>query len=337
MNWGDYLIRRIFFVLITLVVVVTFNFVLFRILPGDPTKAIARAPGMPREMKEQLHAKFGLDKPVLLDFDKLMKGDVVGVFDTQFTAYIVQLLQGNMGYSYRNKRPVVEVLAECAWRSFILVFTAEILAIIIGIILGLIAAWRRATWVDMCIVSWTLFNYAIPTFFLGIILLILFRGILPTGGMLTPGMSVNDGWAYWVDLIRHLILPTIAMILIYSSSYVMTIRASVVNVLSEDYVLTAKAKGLNNFQILRRHVLKNGMLPIVTMVAINLGLMVSASVQVETVFSWPGLGRKMFEAVLQRDYPILQGAFLIVAILVLIANFIADILYSLLDPRVKVE
>lgn len=337
MQRSDYLIRRIFFALATLLVVIVFNFFLFRILPGDPVKAIVRSPRLTREAKEKLRVDFGLDKPVFFNAERLREGDVVGAFDTQFTAYVRALLRGNLGISFRSRRDVGEVLAERVWRTVVLVAAGETLALVFGMALGLVAAWRRGTRLDMTILLWALFSWGLPTFFLGIILLILARGHLPVGGMVIPGLKPEDGWTYWADVGKHLILPTLTMAIVYTSSYVMIMRSSVVEVLSEDYILTAKAKGLNTFQILRDHALKNAMLPMVTMVALNLGYTVGGAIQVETVFSWPGIGRLMYDAVMKRDYPVLQGTFLLLAVSVVAANLLADLLYSVLDPRVTAE
>jgi peptide/nickel transport system permease protein len=337
MQRSDYLIRRITFALGTLIMVIVFNFYLFRILPGDPVKSITRSPRLTREVREKLRVDFGLDKPIWLDIEQLKEGNLIGGFDTQFTAYVRALLQGNLGVSFRSRRDVAEVLGERVGRTIILVAGGEMLALIFGIILGLIAAWRRGTRLDTSILLWSLFFWAFPTFFLGIILLILARGHLPVGGMVIPGLKPEHGWEYWIDVGRHLILPTLTMAIIYTSSYVMIMRSSVLEVLSEDYILTAKAKGLNNFQILRDHALKNAMLPMVTIVALNLSYTVGGAIQVETVFSWPGIGRLMYDAVMQRDYPILQGTFLLLAVSVIAANLLADLLYMVLDPRVKAE
>jgi peptide/nickel transport system permease protein len=337
MQRGDYLIRRIFFALATLVVVIVFNFFLFRILPGDPIKSIARSPRLTREAREKLRVDFGLDKPVFFDAERLREGDVVGAFDTQFTAYVRALLHGNLGISYRSRRDVAEVLAERVWRTVVLVAGAETLALLFGVGLGLASAWRRGTRLEMTILLWALISWGLPNFFLGIILLLLARGHLPVGGMATPGLKPEAGLVYWTDVGRHLILPTLTMAIVYTSSYILIMRSSVVEVLSEDYILTAKAKGLNTFQTLRDHALKNAMLPMVTMVALNLAYTVGGAIQVETVFSWPGIGRLMYEAVQLRDYPVLQGTFLLLAVSVVVANLLADLLYSVLDPRVKAE
>jgi peptide/nickel transport system permease protein len=230
---------------------------------------------------------------------------------------------------------VTTLLKERIWRTVVLVVIGEVLAIGMGIVLGMIAAWRRGTRLDTSILLWGLFTWAMPTFFFGIILMIIGRGHFPVGGMVTPGLHPEDGWAYWKDVGWHLILPTITLTILYMSEYMLIMRSSVVEVLSEDFILTAKAKGMNAFQIFRDHALKNSMLPMVTIIALTLGYTVGGAIQVETVFSWPGIGRLMFEAVQKRDYPVLQGTFLLLAVSVIAANLIADLLYAALDPRVK--
>lgn len=334
---SDYLFRKIIFALLTLVTVVIFNFFLFRILPGDPVKLLFRNPRLTREAQEIIRVQFGLDKPVWIDTERLQAGDLAGAIDSQFTAYIRNLLQGNLGISFANRQQVNEILTERVGRTVLLVFTGEIFAILLGMSIGLIAAWKRGTWVDSAALFFALVMWALPTFFLGIILLILARGVLPTGGMVTPGLAQEGTPEYWIDVLRHLILPTITLAITSASGYMLIMRSSVVEVLAEDYILTAKAKGMSNIQILKDHALKNAMLPMVTIIALNLGYVVGGAIQVETVFSWPGIGRLIYESVSKQDYPVLQGAFLLLAVSVILANFITDILYSILDPRVKVS
>ncbi|MCJ7625793.1 MAG: ABC transporter permease [Anaerolineaceae bacterium] len=337
MQRSDYLIRKIGFAIATLVAVVIFNFFLFRILPGDPVKMIIHSPRMTREAQERIRISFGIDKPVWLNTEAFGNGDISGAFDTQFTAYIRNLLRGDFGISFSTRRDVADLLKERIWRTVVLVLLGQLFAIVFGIGLGLLAAWKRGTRVDTGILLWGLFTWSMPTFFFGIILMILARGHLPVGGMVTPGLKPEDGLAYWRDVGVHLILPTLTMTILYMSEFMLIMRSSVVEVLSEDYILTAKAKGLNMFQILRDHALKNAMLPMVTIISLTLGYTVGGAIQVETVFSWPGLGRLIYEAVQKRDYPVLQGSFLILAVSVIAANLVADLVYSMLDPRVKPE
>ena len=335
MERGNYILRKVTFAVVTLIAVLIFNFVLFRILPGDPVKLIIHSPRMTREAQDRIRSTFGLDKPIWFDAERLRQGDVVGALDSQFTAYIRNLFQGELGISFVSRRDVADILGERAWRTVVLVFAGDLIAIVLGMSLGLIAAWRRGTRLDAGILLWALFSWALPTFFLGIILLVLARGHLPVGGMVTPGLKPEDGLTYWLDVGKHLILPTITMAIVYTGEYILIMRSGVMEVLTQDYILTAKAKGLSTYRTLRDHALKNAMLPMVTMIALTFGYTVGGAIQVETVFSWPGLGRLMYEAVQKRDYPVLQGSFLLLAVSVILANLLAEILYSVLDPRVK--
>ncbi len=337
MERGNYLVRKLGFAVVTLIAVILFNFFLFRILPGDPVKLIIHSPRMTREAQERIRVSFGLDKPVWFDAERLKAGDLLGSLDSQFTAYLRSLVRGDLGVSFASRRDVSEILSERVWRTVVLVIGGDVIAIMLGMALGLIAAWRRGTRLDAGILLWALFSWALPTFFLGIILLILARGHLPVGGMVTPGMRPEDGLTYWLDVGKHLILPTITMAVVYTGEYILIMRSGVMEVLTQDYILTAKAKGLSTYRTLRDHALKNAMLPMVTMIALTFGYTVGGAIQVETVFSWPGIGRLMYEAVQKRDYPVLQGSFLLLAVSVIVANLLAEILYTVLDPRVKAE
>lgn len=335
MQRSDYLIRKITFAIATLLVVIVFNFFLFRILPGDPVKLIIHSPRMTADAQERIRVNFGLDKPVWFNQDGFKEAGLKGAFDTQFTAYVRNLFKGDLGISFSTRRDVTELLKERVWRTVVLVVLGEFLAIFLGIALGMIAAWRRGTNLDTGILLYGLFTWAMPTFFFGIILLMISGGRFPIGGMVTPGLKPENGLVYWKDVGWHLVLPTLTLTILYLSEYMLIMRSSVVEVLSEDFILTAKAKGLNAFQIFRDHALKNAMLPMVTIIALTLGYTVGGAIQVETVFSWPGIGRLMFDAVQKRDYPVLQGTFLLLAVSVILANLIADLLYAALDPRVK--
>ncbi|MEZ4666971.1 MAG: ABC transporter permease [Anaerolineae bacterium] len=331
----DYLLKKVLFAIITLSIVVVFNFFLFRILPGDPVKLLFRNPRLTKQVQETIRVQFGLDKPVWINSERLQAGDLAGIFDSQFGAYISNLVQGNLGVSFAQRNSVNKILSERVGRTVLLVFTGEFFAILIGMAVGMVAAWRRGTWADAAALLIGLTTWALPTFFLGIILLVLARGFLPTSGMVEPGLAKEGTLTYWLDVGRHLILPTITLAVGSASAYMLIMRSSVAEVLAEDYILTAKAKGLTTVQILRDHALKNAMLPMITIIALNLSYVVGGAIQVETVFSWPGIGRLVFDSVAKQDYPVLQGAFLLLAVSVILANLITDILYSVLDPRIK--
>jgi peptide/nickel transport system permease protein len=323
MNRRDYLIRKFLFALLTLFVVVTLNFFLFRVLPGDPVRSvIGRGVRISPEIQAALRSQFGLDKPI---------------FPDQYFNTLGQWLRGNLGVSWWLRRPVAEVLAAKLWNTLLLVSLGQILSIVLGVGLGLIAGWKRKKPIDVGALIFSLIAWAIPTFWLGIILLAAgstWLG-LPTGGVISPGNVGKPFLQILPDVGRHLILPTLTLTIVYLGEYMLIMRSSVLEVLSEDFILTAKAKGLSNWQVLRKHALKNAVLPIVTLIAINLGFTVSGAIYVETVFSYDGLGKLFQSALTKQDYPLLQGAFLLLAVSVIIANMLADVLYTYLDPRVK--
>ena len=336
-----YLLLKLAWALFTVFFVIVLNFFLFRVLPGDPARAGIRDPRLTQEAQAAISARFGLDKPVINCFESinpLKFGDcAVNPMETQFFIYVGNLLRGELGTSYHTNRPVSTTLAERLWNTIILIGAGQILAIVLGMALGILAAWKAHSTIDYTALLFSLMAWSLPTFWLGIILL--FWGSntfgLPLGGMMTAGARFANGWAQAVDVMRHMILPTLTYTIIFLGEYMLIMRSSLLDVLSEDYVLTAKAKGLNHFQILRDHALKNAMLPIVTIIVLNLGFTVAGAIQIETVYSWPGLGGAIFEAVGRRDYPMLQGAFLLLAVSVILANLMADLFYSYLDPRIR--
>jgi peptide/nickel transport system permease protein len=301
------------------------------VLPGDPAKAGVKDSRLNAASVAALRERFGLDKPVLLDIDG------PDPFDTQYFRYLGALSRGDLGTSYaRRDQTVGDLIGAALVNTLWLVLPSQVLSIVMGTVLGLIAAWKRRTAIDVWALAFGLFMWSLPTFFLGIILL--FVGAnwfhLPTSGRITLGTDFASFWEAAGDVLRHLLLPTLTLTLVLLGEYLLIMRSSVLEVFSEDYILTAKAKGLSTFRIIRDHALRNAMLPLVTLIAINLGFTVSGAIQVESVFSWPGLGALTVEAVAKRDYPVLQGAFLLLAVAVVIANLLAELVYGLLDPRV---
>jgi peptide/nickel transport system permease protein len=323
MNWRDYILRKIGFALVTLAIVITLNFFLFRVLPGDPIRAvIGRNIKITIETQQALRTQFGLDKPV---------------FPDQFFATLGQWARGNLGVSWSLRRPVSEVLLSKLGNTLLLLTVGQLLSILFGTALGLFAGWKRKTPIDVASLTFSLVAWAMPTFWLGIILLAAgstWFG-LPTGGIVSPSNVGKPLFQVIPDLAHHLILPTLTLTILYLGEYMLIMRSSVLEVLSEDYILTAKAKGLSHWQVLRQHALKNAMLPLVTLIALNLGFTVSGAIYVETVFSYDGLGKLFQTALVKQDFPLLQGAFLLLAVSVILANMIADILYLYLDPRVR--
>ncbi|PWH13001.1 MAG: ABC transporter permease [Anaerolineae bacterium] len=323
MSRRTYLLRKLIFALVTIFVVLVINFVLFRVLPGDPVRAvIGRNVKISAEAQQALRQQFGLDKPI---------------FPDQFLDTLRQWAQGNLGISWSLRRPVAEILMSKLGNTLLLIGLGQLLSIILGVFLGLFAGWKRKTVFDVAALTFSLIAWATPTFWLGIILLAAGSSWLglPTGGIVSPENVGKPLYTVLPDLARHLVLPTLTLTILYLGEYMLIMRSSILEVLSEDYILTAKAKGMSPWQVLWRHALKNAMLPIVTIVALNLGFTVSGAIYIETVFSYDGLGKLFQTALVKQDYPLLQGAFLLLAVSVIVANFLADILYTALDPRVK--
>jgi len=338
-----YILKRLGWAFLTILFVLVLNFFLFRVLPGDPARAGIRDPRLTVEAIEAIRVRYGLDKPVINCFESLNPlktgSCAINPFQTQFFIYVGNLIRGDFGISYHSNRPVLDVLVERLKNTLILIGAGEVLAILIGLTIGVMAAWKVRTPVDYSTLISSLIAWSLPTFWLGIILLFIGsrRFGLPIGGMSTPGANYDSQWGYYLDVGRHMILPTITFTIVFVGEYMLIMRSTMIEVLSEDFILTAKAKGLSAYQTLKDHALRNSMLPMITIIALNLGFIVAGAIQIETVFSWPGIGQTIYEAVGRRDYPVLQGAFLIIAITVIFANLTADLLYSYLDPRVRAE
>jgi len=315
---ADYVIKRVAFALLTVFIAVTINFALFRLAPGSAVTNLARVPHATPETRLALKREFGLDKSKL----------------AQYGIYLKQLARGNLGVSFENSQPVRNNLKTALINTLPMVLLGTIFAILIGTVTGVLAAWRRGTGVEGASVTTALGFYSMPTHWLGLMLVILFTGILPTGGMSNDFLINPSFWTHLKDLAAHITLPALTLGLVLFGEYTLIVRSAMLETLGEDYILTARAKGLKPAAILRKHALRNAMLPIATLVALSLGYIVAGAILVETVFSWPGIGRAVYDAVLARDYPMLQGAFLLLTVSVVFFNLVADLLYFKLDPRI---
>jgi ABC-type dipeptide/oligopeptide/nickel transport system permease component len=297
---------------------VTLNFALFRLAPGNAVSNLSRVPHATQQLRQALRQQFGLDKS---------KG-------AQYFIYLKQLAHGNLGVSFENEQPVSTNLRVALINTLPMVLLGTLFAIIIGTLTGVIAAWRRGTPTETITVTSALGFYSMPTHWLGLMLVIIFTGTLPTGGMTNEFLLNPSFWTHLKDLASHIALPSLTLGLVLYGEYTLIVRSAMLETLGEDYILTARAKGLRPWTIVRRHALRNAMLPVATLVALSLGYIVAGAILIETVFSWPGIGRAVYEAVLQRDYPMLQGAFLLLTISVVFFNLVADLLYFKLDPRI---
>ena len=322
---GSYLARRFGSALFTIVLIILVNFILFRALPGSPERVILR--GTPNVTPAQLEAareRWGLNDPV---------------FPDQFVAFLGATVSGDLGYSFVARGQTVgQVLSQRIWPTVILFGLGELVAIVLGLALGAYSGWRRGGPVDVVGNGISLVLYSTPYFLLGMALLLVFATGLrwfPTYGMLTAGANYPDIWARLGDFASHLALPLATVGLGLVGQYAIVMRSSIVETLSEDYVTTARGMGLSEGRILRHHALPNALLPTVSLVAINLGYVVAGAITVEVVFNWPGLGTLAVEALTARDYPVLQGVFLLLSVSVVLANLLADLVYGTLDPRVR--
>ncbi|RUU03479.1 ABC transporter permease [Mesorhizobium sp. USDA-HM6] len=318
---GAIIIRAV----VTFFMLATLNFVLFRVIPGDPASMLlggARSSVTNEQMNSQ-RQNWGLDRPL---------------FPDQMIAYLSATLHGDLGYSFKFRgRHVADLILERLPATIALVGLAQIVAILSGVMLGLYAGWRRGGVVDHIATGTSLALYSTPSFWVGMVLVVIFSaslGWLPGYGAYSPGASIGPVDRL-LDYLRHLALPVTAVALGLIGQYVVVARAAMSDVVTEDYMVTARAKGLTNGQMLMRHAFRNAMLPIVTLITLNLGYVVAGAITVEAVFAWPGIGALTVEALNARDYPVLQGIFLLLGVSIVVANLIADFAYGFLDPRVR--
>lgn len=305
----------------TVLLVIVINFFLFRVMPGNPIEILI-TPGLTQEMKLAEIHRLGLDRPL----------------STQFLIYVENLFKGEFGQSFITGRSVKAMILQRLPNTILLMISANILSILMGIALGVLAAWKRGTRIDISLIVTSLTLYSMPVFWLGGIMLLYLSvqlDIFPLFGVVVPGITHLNVFSYIADVANHLFLPMMCLSLSSFGGLFLVMRNTLLDIFAEDYVLTAKAIGLNNRTIMFSNVLKNAMLPMITVIAIRLGFSVSGAILTETIFSWPGMGLTIYQAVMAHDYPVLQATFLIITILVILANFIADITYGYIDPRIR--
>ncbi|MEA4882560.1 MAG: ABC transporter permease [Clostridia bacterium] len=321
MGFRSYLLRRVFYAVIVLFVILTFNFILFRLMPGDATKMIID-PKFTPEARAMLRKQYGLDDPPL----------------KQYWNYITSLLRFDMGLSFSTRRPVREELAERLPNTAVLFLVTFILDMLVGISLGVYAASRRDTFADRFVVGAGLFAHAVPGFFIQLMLLLLFGyywPILPIHG--TMSAPPPDGmFLRLLDRMWHLVLPAGSLVIMGFGSWALYTRNTMLEALGQDYIITARAKGIPPRDILYHHALRSVLPPIVTIIFMSLPGAVSGAVITESIFSWYGVGKYLLDATLQMDYPAAQGAFYLIALAVIVSNFLSDIAYGLVDPRIRV-
>jgi peptide/nickel transport system permease protein len=310
--------RRLGRGLVTLWFAATVTFLLLRLLPGDPALAVA-SPNMTPQARAILLQQYGLDQPLWIQYGK----------------YLWQLLHGNLGISFTQQVPVTSVLAQRLPWTLLLAGSSLLVTVVVGIPLGVLAATRPRGWLDRLVqvggvVGQSLFIPSVGIFLLFVLGLQLHW--FPIGGAYTPG---SYGFAWYGDVLSHLVLPCLSLVFVQIGSYVLTLRATLIEALGEDYCALAAAKGLPNRKVVWKHALRNALLPTTTLIGLQLGFVVGGAVLTETVYAYPGVGRGIYEAVTQLDFPVLQGAFVLLAATVVAANIVTDLAYGLLDPRVR--
>ncbi|MBN8958821.1 MAG: ABC transporter permease [Rhizobiales bacterium] len=316
-----FVIRRTLQVIPVVLAIAALNFLLLHLAPGDAADIIAaQSGGASAEFTAELRRSFGLDLPLY----------------QQFFVYIGRLLTFDLGFSNVQHRPVFDLIAERVPATLLLMVVSIGFALLIGVALGIISAMRHRSWVDSVVSVIALLVYATPQFWLGLMLIVLFSimfGTLPSGGMMTIATDMSV-WERAVDIGRHLILPSITLALFYVAVYARLMRASMLEIYTFDFVTTARAKGLSETRVGLVHAASNALLPVITLAGVQVGHLLGGSILIETVFGWPGLGRLVFDALLQRDLNLLLGILFISSIVVVLANLAVDLLYGFLDPRI---
>ena len=322
-----YLIGKVLQAFLTLAFVIAFNFFLFRIVPGDPAALLLRGTSaFNPDNVEQLQEDLGLDKPL----------------PQQFLIYVKNTATLNFGESFFGRgAPVSEVIGNNVWPTVLLVGTSTIASAALGLIIGIYGGWKRGSKFDIGSLGFTLFVYAMPEFWFGILVLMAFAGgigpfpaIFPTGGYETAASDLT-GMAHIVDVLNHLVLPFTVLTAAYLGEYAIIMRNSLIDIMGDDFIQTARAKGVREEHILWRHAVPNALLPTMTLTLLSFGFIFAGAITVEYVFSYPGLGSLTVQAIDGNDYPLLQGLFLLFSTAVIVANLVADILYSYMDPRVR--
>lgn len=313
-----YMLRRAGVALVIAFVATTFSFVLFRALPGDSVTNMAQSPRMTAEAKSAIRREFGLEKPVL----------------DQYVLYLNQLAHGNMGVSFSSNKAVTRVVFEAAKNTIPMAALGTLMGVVFGTLIGVAAAYRQGTALDRSLTGTSMVLYSMPVQWIGLLLIALLAGALPTTGMSNPYLYDAGFWTTLQDRLTHMLLPSTCVALLLFGSFALVVRSSQLEALSEDHVLTARAKGYGNRRVIWREAFRSAMLPLVSLSTLTLGFLIAGGILVETVFSWPGTGRLVVQSVGARDYPVLQGLFLVITLSVVFFNYLGDILHAVLDPRV---
>jgi peptide/nickel transport system permease protein len=326
-TFAGYLARKIAGAAVSFAVLLVIGFVIFSVIPADPLEALERQRrNMTPAQLSALRHQLGLDQSL----------------PRRFGEFAWNTLQGHLGYSWQFQAPVSTLIGQRLWPTLLLTGSAMIVAAVVGLWLGVRGGWRPGGLLDRVSVGVSLTFWSVPTFWLGLILLVLLSTgfgpvppLFPAGGMSTPGTAGGLAPSHVLDVLRHLVLPCLTLTLVIFAQYVMIMRSSVLDELGSPYLLTARAKGLRDDDVRRRHAVPNALLPTVTVIFLQLGTLVTGAITVESVYSWPGLGYLTYQALQIPDLPLLEGTFVVFSASVIVINALADIAYRFLDPRVR--
>jgi peptide/nickel transport system permease protein len=327
-------------------------FLLLRLIPGDPAVAMLGEHAA-QENVERIREQFGLNRPLFLDREALEEGNVRAFFDSQYLRYLGRLARGDLGNSIHRRVGIADELRTRFPATIELALFAMLLAIFIGVPIGIASAARRASLLDSVSMVGALIGVSMPIFWLGLMEIMLFAVILqwlPSAGRLDHATEVKSitnlvlidsfvagNWEALVDALKHLAMPAVALATIPMAIIARMTRSSMLEVLREDYIRTAHAKGLREWVVLLRHALKNAFLPVITIIGIQTSSLMAGAVLTETIFSWPGIGKWVYDAILGRDYPIVQSGTLLITLVIVFVNLVVDISYAFLDPRIHFE
>ncbi|MCC6955625.1 MAG: ABC transporter permease [Anaerolineales bacterium] len=347
-----YILRRLISVIPTLIGVTFVIFMFQRLIPGDPAVAMLGEHAA-KENVERIREQLGLNRPIFLDRDSLAVGDLKAFFDSQYIRYLGRLVRLDLGDSIHRRVPVAETLKQRFPATVELALLSMLIAIAVGIPVGIISAARRNSLIDGVSMMGSLVGVSMPIFWLGLMEIMLFAvilGWLPTGSRLSTGIQIKSITGLFlvdslltgnipgfIDALKHIIMPAIALATIPMAIIARMTRSSMLDVMQEDYIRTATAKGLAERVVLFRHALKNAFLPVITIIGIQAGTLMAGAVLTETIFSWPGIGKWVYDAILGRDYPIVQGGTLLIALIFVFFNLLVDISYAFLDPRIHYD
>ncbi|MED7927932.1 ABC transporter permease [Nonomuraea sp. LP-02] len=310
--------------LFSIAMVIVGTFFLFRMLPGDPVRNLAQGRNMTPAQLDLERRRLGLDKPLI----------------DQFFDFVGKTLRLDLGTSYEYKRPVLDLIGERIGPTLLLAGTGLVIAVSLGIWQGTRAGWRHGSSFDRFSTGVSLVLWSVPTFWLGLLLMMVFGvGIGPIPGLFPfrgiESVDAPDGFAYVLDVASHMVLPCLTLVAVVYAQYLLVMRSSLLEEVGQDYVTVARAKGLRDDDVRRRHAVPNALLPTVTLVFMRIGFVVGGAVTVETIFTWPGLGQLFYEAVRVPDFTLMQGTFLLITVAVILMNTLADVVYHILDPRVR--